>query len=169
MALYKFKNENHICFVLKNFTSRFARHIFPPQKICVPKYLLLKVFVLSSPKHICSPVFFPRRIKFYSQKKSSPKILLPKFPPQIFAPKRICSSKTYCSKFLSMRICFQKNFLPIGPQTFALQVFIKKNLLPKFFIPKFCFQTLNINSKNFAPQILLPKIFSDSQIFCLYL
>ena len=68
---------------------------------------------------------------FYSQK------ILQTFCWQNFLPKRICSSKTCSPKFFSQENFFQKKFVP----HFAPLIFIQKNLLPKFFLPRICCQT----------------------------
>ena len=83
------------------------------------------------PKHFCFPVFFffPQ-MTFYSQE------ILQKCGWQNVLPKRICSSKTCSPKFPPKKIPFKK-FVP----HFAPLIFIQKNLLPKFFLPRICCRT----------------------------
>ena len=64
--------------------------------------------------------------------KNSPKILLAKFPPQ-----KNLLLQNMLPKISSQENFFQKKFVP----HFAPLIFIQKNLLPKFFLPKICCQT----------------------------
>ena len=64
--------------------------------------------------------------------KNSPKILLAKFPPQ-----KNLLLQNMLPKFSSQENFFQKKIVP----HFAPLIFIQKNLLPKFFLPRICCQT----------------------------
>ena len=64
--------------------------------------------------------------------KNSPKILQSKFPP----PKNLLL-QNMLPKISSQENFFQKKFVP----HFAPLIFILKNLLPKFFLPRICCQT----------------------------
>ena len=64
--------------------------------------------------------------------KNSPKILLAKFPPQ-----KNLLLQNRLPKISSQENFFQKKFVP----HFAPLIFIQKNLLPKFFLPRICCQT----------------------------
>ena len=64
--------------------------------------------------------------------KNCPKILLAKFPPQ-----KNPLLQNMLPKISSQENFFQKKFVP----HFAPLIFILKNLLPKFFLPRICCQT----------------------------
>ena len=69
--------------------------------------------------------------------QSKPELhMLQKFCLQNFLPKRICSSKHAPHNFLPRKF-LSKKFVP----HFAPLIFIQKNLLPKYFLPRICCQT----------------------------
>ena len=144
--------------VSKTCYSKFLPKKFLPKRICSP---------------FCSPNFYPKefapwifppQIFFALHITSHNEILLANIPPKYFCwrnflPTRICSSKTCFSKFPPKKICLKKNLFPILPQ-----MFIQKNMLPKFFLPTNLLSNyfaLHITShKKLLPKFRFPKIFA---------
>ena len=125
------------------------------QKFFSP-YLSSKTFLLPS-------ILFSPRMTFYSQE------ILQIVCWQNFLPNRICSSKTCSPKFPPQKKFLSKTFVP----HFAHLIFIQKNLLPKFFLPRTCCQTFLLSifllTMKFYLQKFLQNIFagetSSSQEF----
>ena len=101
-----------LIFILKNLLPNF----FLPRICC--QTFLLSIFLLT--------------MIFYLQ--NPPKYFwLAKFPPH-----KNLSSKTWSPKFPLKRSCFNKKLFPIlRPPPPLIFFFIQKNLLPKYFLPKF--------------------------------
>ena len=96
--------------------------------ICSQKFLLLISFLQNT---------FISQYSFLSPSdillaRNSPKILLAKFPPQ-----KNLLLQNMLPKISSLENSFKKKIVP----HFAPLIFIQKNLLPKFFLPRTCCQT----------------------------
>ena len=137
-------------FFQKKFVPHFAPLIFI-QKNLLPKFFLPRIccqsFLLS---------IFLLTMKFYLQ-KSSKIFLQTKFPPH-----KNLSSKTWSQKFLSRKFALKRNCSPFcsppPPPPKRNFFFIQKNLLPKYFLPKFA---LHITShKKLLPKFCPQKIFA---------
>ena len=145
------KISSHENFFQKKFVPHFAPLIFI-QKNLLPKFFLPRIccqtFLLS---------IFLLTMKFYLQ-KSSKIFLQANFPSH-----KNLSPKTWSQKFPLQKNCFKKKLFPIlhppPPQKNFFFSF-KKNLLPKYFLPKFAakhFCSPYYFSQKIASQILLPK------------
>ena len=87
--------------------------------------------------------------------KNSPNILLAKFPPQ-----KNLLLQNMLPKVSSQENFFQKKFVP----HLAPLIFILKNLLPKFFLPRICCQTFLLSIFLLTMKFYLQK---SSKIFLL--
>ena len=142
-----------ICSQENFFQKKFVPHLTP--LIFILKNLLPKFFF----PRICCQTFllsiFLLTMKFYLQ-KSFKIFLLAKFPPH-----KNLSSKTWSPKFPLKKSCFKKKLFPILPPPPPPNFFfIQKNLLPKYFLPKFAakhFCSPYYFSQKIASQIFLPK------------
>ena len=84
--------------------------------------------------------------------KNSPKILLAKFP-----PRKNLLLQNMLPKISSQENFFQKKIVP----HFAPLIFILKNLLPKFFLPRICCQTFLLSIFLLTMKFYLQKILQN--------
>ena len=89
---------------------------------------------------------------FYTR-KNSPKILLAKLPPQ-----KNLLLQNMLPKISSQENFFQKKIVP----HFVPLIFILKNLLPKFFLPRICCQTFLLSIFLLTMKFYLQKILQNS-------
>ena len=170
-------------FLLAKNSPKILLAKFPPQKnlsskICSPKFPPKKISFKKNCSPFCSPNFQPKEFapQIFPPKNLLPnifalhisshnEILLTKILQNIlqakFPPHKNLSSKTWSQKFPLQKICFKKKLfliLPPPPPPTKFFFFIQKNLLPKYFLPKFAakhFCSPYYFSQKIASQILL--------------
>ena len=120
-------------------------------KICSLKFLLPISFLQNI--FVSQYSFLP--LNDFLLAKKSPKILLAKFSPQ-----KNLLLQNMLLKISSPKNFFQKKFVP----HFAPLIFLQKNLLPKFFLPRICYQILLLSifllTMKFYLQKFLQNIFA---------
>ena len=132
------------------FQKKFVPHFAP--LIFIQKHLLPRVF---PPKNLL-PNIFALHISSHNE------ILLTNILPKYFCWRnflltRISPPNLGPQNFLSRKFALKRNCSPFCPPPFF---FIQKNLLPKYYLPKFAakhFCSPYYFSQKFASQILLPK------------
>ena len=140
------------------FQKKFVPHFAP--RIFILKNLLPKFF---PPKNLL-PNIFALHISSHND------ILLTKNPPKYFCWRnflltRISPPKLGPQNFYSRKVALKGNCSPFCPPPYHQKkiIFIQKNLLPKYFLPKFAakqFCSPYYFSQKIASQICSPKIFA---------
>ena len=129
----------------------FSQHLYLKIKICSQKCLLPISFL----QNIFASQYSFLTLNDILLAKNSPKILLAKFPHQ-----KTLLLQGMLPKISSQENFFQKKFVP----HFAPLIFIQKNLLPQFFLPRICCQTFLLSifllTMKFYLQKFLQNIFA---------